>query len=189
MELNQYQELAMRTNKPLATTAEKLMHAALGCGSEVGEFAMASYKMYAGSGVGENAIEELGDIAWYIACLCDAIAARFESLAISKEVYIQELENEFGSNRFIGAPERHFVLNYYAGEIQTIVKANVYYGKEFNRQKLMSAAAMVVATLNSFAEFIGSDLSSCLDANIAKLTKRYPNKFTEQAAIERADKV
>lgn len=69
-----YQQLAMRTAKPMPTP-ESLLHAALGLAGEAGEFADCIKKHWAYSQEldRKNAIEELGDLLWYVALACDAI--------------------------------------------------------------------------------------------------------------------
>lgn len=110
--LDQYQQLAARTAKPLPTLGEDLVHASLGITTENGEFSdVVKRHVIYGKDLGpveaENLGEELGDILWYV------------SLAATK-------------------------LNLSLGDIAK--------------------------------------------ANVAKLSKRYPEKYTDQDALARADK-
>jgi NTP pyrophosphatase (non-canonical NTP hydrolase) len=108
MGLNEYQQLALRTEKPLEGL-DRLVHAALGAVSDSGELATAvkAAWVYGKNLDGENVREEIGDILWYLAIAADAIE---------------------------------------------------------------------------------TSLSECARCNIEKLKKRYPEKYTDQDAIKRADK-
>ena len=82
-EFNTYQQLANRTAKPMYTTADDLLHAALGVTGEAGEFADCIKKHWAhGQELNtENAIEELGDLLWYIALACTALDVSLSEVA------------------------------------------------------------------------------------------------------------
>ena len=69
-----YQQLAMRTAKPMDMQGD-LLHAALGLTGESGEFAdcIKKYLIYNQPLDRENAIEEIGDLLWYAALACDAL--------------------------------------------------------------------------------------------------------------------
>lgn len=73
-EFSTYQQLAMRTAKPM-DVQDDLLHAALGLTGEAGEFADCIKKHWAyGQPLdSQNALEELGDLLWYIALACNAL--------------------------------------------------------------------------------------------------------------------
>lgn len=77
-----YQSLAMRTAKPMEMQ-DDLLHAALGLTGEAGEFADCIKKHWAyGKQLdGENAIEELGDLLWYVALACHAMGVGMDEVA------------------------------------------------------------------------------------------------------------
>lgn len=118
--INNYEEAAMRTAKDMGSIKMNLIHAALGLTSDAGEFATAvkSYAVYnkplnpeirkeGEQTLEENMIEELGDSLWFIALAC---------------------------------------------------------------------------------EVLGTSMGAVMRANIEKLAKRYPDKYSDEAAIARADK-
>ena len=73
-EFASYQALAMRTAKPMELQ-DDLLHAALGLSGEAGEFADCIKKHWAYKQPLDtsNALEELGDLLWYIALACNAL--------------------------------------------------------------------------------------------------------------------
>lgn len=77
-----YQQLAMRTAKPMSVQDE-LLHAALGLTGEAGEFAdcIKKHWAYAQPLDSENAVEELGDLLWYVALACQALGVGMDEVA------------------------------------------------------------------------------------------------------------
>ena len=77
-----YQLQAMRTAKPMEP-ADDLMHAALGLAGEAGEFcdAIKKHLVYGRELDRENAIEELGDVLWFVALGCTALGVSMSDVA------------------------------------------------------------------------------------------------------------
>jgi len=77
-----YQIQSMRTAKPM-TPDDDLMHAALGLSGEAGEFADAIKKhlVYGRDLDRENALEELGDVLWFVALNCTALGVSMADVA------------------------------------------------------------------------------------------------------------
>jgi NTP pyrophosphatase (non-canonical NTP hydrolase) len=77
-----YQLRAMRTAKPMEPQ-DDLMHAAYGVAGEAGEFAdcVKKNQVYGRELDRENAIEELGDLLWYVALGCRALNATMSEVA------------------------------------------------------------------------------------------------------------
>ena len=75
MELEKYQVLASRTEKEMPTAQLRLVHAALGFGSELGEL-LEGMKRLKGKPQErqENIKEELGDLCWYLAIASNALS-------------------------------------------------------------------------------------------------------------------
>jgi len=74
MNLDTYQEMAMRTAKPLEVEAN-LVHAVMGVAGEAGEFAdcIKKHIVYGQPLNRANAMEELGDILWFVALACKTL--------------------------------------------------------------------------------------------------------------------
>lgn len=82
MQINEYQQLAMRTSNKELTKGEHLMNGALGLCGESGEVADLVKKAYMqGHNIDRNHIaKELGDICWYIAETATAIDYDLETI-------------------------------------------------------------------------------------------------------------
>ena len=100
-----YQLQAMRTAKPMEP-ADDLMHAALGLAGEAGEFADAVKKnfVYDRELDRENAIEELGDILWFVALGCHALSVSMADVAQAnidklRRRYPEKYEDELAYKR------------------------------------------------------------------------------------------
>ena len=88
-----YQQLAMRTAKPMDAT-DDLMHAALGLSGEAGEFAdcIKKHWVYGQPLDKANAAEEIGDILWYCALACNALDVQLADVA---EMNIEKLRKRY----------------------------------------------------------------------------------------------
>jgi NTP pyrophosphatase (non-canonical NTP hydrolase) len=117
MNLNEYQELASRTqasalpmmNRILVDSKHvDLLHAALGLTSEAGEFCDALKKAFAyGRELDRvNLAEELGDLMWYIGLACDALDVTLESVCAANIAKLQKRYPEKFADR--GAESRDF---------------------------------------------------------------------------------
>lgn len=82
MRLNEYMALALRTAKHEGDR-EMLVHAALGLSGEAGEFADAVKRciVYGNELRHENAVEELGDLMWYVALAAHSIGVTLDDVA------------------------------------------------------------------------------------------------------------
>jgi len=74
-----------------------------------------------------------------------------------------------------------------AGEVLDIVKKSWVYGKALDEAKLQEEAGDVLHYLTMLCIKMGWTWQDLIDNNTAKLNKRYPNGYTDQAAIARAD--
>lgn len=76
-----------------------------------------------------------------------------------------------------------------AGEFATIVKAFTIYGKHLNMQHMVEELGDILWFVSYAADCLGTDLKTVAEANIEKLRVRYPDKYSDAAAIARADKI
>lgn len=88
MNLADFQRLALRTEKPLATPELRSMHAALGLATEVGEYTtevkrMVIYEKPLDDARRAHMAEELGDIMWYMAIAADALGLELAEICRS----------------------------------------------------------------------------------------------------------
>ena len=136
-------------------------HMRLGLLSELGEL-ITPYKSYLAYGKvldKENVIEEIGDLLFYLYALDDSTAAH---LLFDAEEWDKE-ENPFALHKML------LGLGTYLS--QPIIQKD-----------------RVLALLVVLAYGVGVTLADCMKGNIEKLAKRYPDGYSDLAAIKRADK-
>lgn len=74
-----------------------------------------------------------------------------------------------------------------AGEAIEHVKKHVFHGRALDREALAKEIGDVLWYLAALASGADLSLDACASGNVAKLAKRYPEGFTPQASIDRAD--
>lgn len=161
-----YLSLAMRTNSTVVGThghvSADLLHAALGLADEHHEYHTASSWL--------NAVEELGDLCWFIALASTELRTDpFESL-----------------ERFTRFNPQLPVLAETVGEFISLVKKSYAYGAPLDKTRLCYLLSSMVVRIQAIAEAKADrTLDELLAGNIAKLQARYPDQFTEVAALTR----
>lgn len=79
MTLNEYQDLARRTQNPKLNEHDRLKHALLGLASECGEILGIYQKMFQGHEVDEDkVVDEMGDLMWFLAELADCLKVELD---------------------------------------------------------------------------------------------------------------
>lgn len=71
------------------------------------------------------------------------------------------------------------------GELQDQVKKHWIYGKTLDRTNILEEIGDICWYLNIALDAYGLSWSDCFERNIAKLSKRYPDKFSSDAALNR----
>lgn len=74
------------------------------------------------------------------------------------------------------------------GEILDIAKKHWVYGKPLDRAHMLEEIGDCLHYLNQLCILLGIRIEDAMAHNVAKLNKRYPSGYTDEAAIERADK-
>jgi NTP pyrophosphatase (non-canonical NTP hydrolase) len=75
-----------------------------------------------------------------------------------------------------------------AGELVDAVKKHVVYRKELDVANVIEEIGDLQFYIEGLCQAIGKSPGFCMAANVEKLTKRYGEKYSDKAAIERADK-
>lgn len=75
-----------------------------------------------------------------------------------------------------------------AGELLDEVKKCWIYGKTINRENILEEVGDQLFYLQHVLTVTGYTLAQALEANMLKLEKRYPDGYSDAAAIARADK-
>lgn len=188
MNLTQYAPLAARTEK-MFDHEGRLNHASLGIFTELGELANAvkrvgiygkawdSYvdaKAEKPQTLRANALEEIGDTAWYI-----AIAFNEAGVPMEYSDTHQHLDsNEFNRN------DRIVRLTFLAGVQWSKYEQN----KFWSQRDALAALSMLLSILRNLCSALDGDFEVQLQHNIDKLVERYPDKYSDEAAEARADK-
>jgi len=77
-----------------------------------------------------------------------------------------------------------------AGELLDAVKKHAIYQKQLDFDNVREEAGDILFYLTGLLNELGLTLNECIEANVEKLSKRYPEKrYTNEAAIARADKL
>lgn len=71
------------------------------------------------------------------------------------------------------------------GEIQDQLKKHLLYGKTLDKTNLVEELGDLMWYIGIMSDELGVSLEEIMEKNIAKLKKRYGDKFTEEAALNR----
>ena len=137
---------------------DQILHSAIGMVTEAAELDSAPDR--------KNYLEEMGDIMWYVALGCHYLG-----------ISLDEAE-EMATN-----PDDHPVM--IAAGFISVLKKQIFYGKQPDRREQTALLGDMITTLRGHATAEGVSLDWVMEQNIAKLQKRYPDKFTEDRAINR----
>jgi hypothetical protein len=188
MNLEQYQPLAMRTAKRMEPM-QMLLHGAMGCGSEAGELAETTLK-FALKGIFDrtNTVEEIGDGVWFVTYIAETLGMQIADTArgLKAPPLVRELRVPASAHEAVAAT---LTYNATGAQILTIIKAHVFYGKALDLMALEQALRGYVAAIYFCCEAFNVNITEVLEHNIAKLRKRYAEKYSDVAAITRADKI
>lgn len=114
----------------------------------------------------------------------------YQEWAISKDrTYIEladRLKDDKGKLRLLHAV---MGMSEEVGEIMGPVKKHIFYNKPLNIEEIKSETGDCLWFMSILLDEIGSSFEEVMQLNYDKLEKRFPNGFSEKAAIERKDKV
>lgn len=195
----EYQPLALRTEKPLPTVIERLVHAAMGLATESGEIVTELKRMsiYGKSlddldkaepprSIRQHIAEEIGDTFWYLAIAADAAQLPFFTSTLPAMEPLRrgtpDLERLYGVSLSLPAA---------TGRVCAIVQQRVRHPRiaaEAGTQDLANALYHVAQNLLDAADAIGVPIQNILTDNIEKLRIRFPQAYSNEAAEARADK-
>lgn len=75
-----------------------------------------------------------------------------------------------------------------AGEFATAIKASEIYNKPLDFENAIEELGDCLWFIALACKTLGTNMGEVMGANIEKLAKRYPDKYSDEAAIARADK-
>lgn len=167
MTFNEYSELAFKTCKKMPYR-EHLAHMGLGIAEEIFESIEIADQ-------NELLREEFGDVLWYVACL------RFNPE--TGEKLFDFSDNFFDNDDVIDE-------NYDITAIKTVIgicKKYFAYEKGFDIQILKNKLEIIISMIYSTFED-PKIFQTILQNNIEKLQRRFPDAYSNRAAIEQSDK-
>jgi len=165
----EYQELSKRTCASLGDEKLDLSHMVLGIISEQEELLQALV-----SGDEVNQREEMADICWYLANYCTFRDYNFYKL-IEHYQYGFELES--------WEEEGVCTFDVYTSKLADYVKKYIAYGKPIDRELEERALGGIIYSFQF--EDCAFDFSADLERNINKLMVRFPDKFSQEKALNR----
>lgn len=116
MTFNEYQTLARRTQNPDIFIYEREMHALHGLSAEIGEINGIYQKSYQGHMFDvEKAVEEMGDVLWFMAELADVLDVPLEEVARRNiEKLRKRYPNGFDEDRSVNREQYSYEQNHKA---------------------------------------------------------------------------
>lgn len=168
--MNDYIEKALRTESVdlFKVDCPRVLHAAIGVNTEIGELLLATDET--------NMIEEIGDVLWYMAILANVIDATFEELEMLGKIQIEADDLDLLDVK---------VLFEHSSKMLDLVKRGLFYGIPTDLLQVSRCAGIVLCWLRRALEDDHYTVEEAMGANIAKLARRYPDKFTSEAAVDR----
>jgi hypothetical protein len=207
MQFKEYQKLARRTG--IVPSAPgifensfyfELMHFEMGIVSEFGELLE---QIQLGGLDSVNFKEEYGDLLWYIGNYCEANNLPMQHIAMSRVAcpageyrYARESINLYQGLSLSMAKKLYNAKNWshqdvineigiFIGKITGMVKKHIIYGIGFDSDCIRRNIGTIIWLIACVCEQNDWLLSDVLDTNIKKLKIRFPDKFTEENALNR----
>lgn len=75
-----------------------------------------------------------------------------------------------------------------AGEVIDVIKKAFMYGKKLDTENVKEECGDMLWYMSNLLHEVGSSFEEVMQMNVDKLSKRYPNGFTQKDALERKDK-
>lgn len=169
MDSFEYVQLAMRTcsfqyNHHLVNP--QAFHSAIGLVTEAGELMLSGEDK-------TNIVEEIGDLKWYLAIGYDAI-----------RVGMQNNHHNWEGNG--DDPESMVMaISIQASEFLDLFKKALFYGSAPEDQKILVMLDCINGMVNDLIDMLNLTQYDVMVANISKLKKRFPDKFTSDKAMNR----
>lgn len=154
------------------------LHGTMGIASEIGELMDAYRKLdqclsKVPDDVRLELLGEFGDIMFFVGLASRALGA---SVEVGQGV-------DTGSRAWSEAEVDTVVC---AGELLSIAKARIFYDREISKEKAVVMLGHIVDGVRAMASEQGWTLHDVMGANVAKLSKRYPNfEFSDSRANNR----
>ncbi len=174
MDLQTYQHEAMRTAGQ--TSIESMLgNSAQGLPEEASEVLESCFY-----GNWKDVQGEIGDIMWYLAQLCTA-------LNWPMSVYVRDIYEALDDVDDKELRQAVDLLVIQCGKLDGVIKKHLYHGHELDREALEVYTHQIVYRVVQVCVHFKFTLAEAMEANIAKLRKRYGEKFSSDASINRVE--
>lgn len=174
-ESNNFEKISERVNQKMC----RMLHASLGLSSEISELKDALVGYETANAIDyTHLVEEVGDLCWYAAI---AIHSSENDPVVLWPT--NEANNLFSP--LDALQDMVDTLTIDIGKLNNYLKRAIFYGKPWRECDLTDCLRSICCSLYCLSYQSGSDLSTVMEKNIAKLRARYGDKFSEAAAVNR----
>lgn len=175
MTFTDYQEQIKRTNKDAGSILMNSIHMTTGMVTELGEIMECIYFKLPHQTVDEiNLKEEAGDLFWYCGNFANFWGYRLTEVSFRHKAYY-----------FTSGVDPLIQLTIRIAILQDFDKKELAYSKAKNQDKVKEAFFDILKAVSDFCLFYGIIPEQAMQLNIDKLRVRYPEKFSEESAIDR----
>ncbi len=184
MNFADYYPLALRTAKPMPTQRAELRHCLFGLATEMGEFfsevkRVVIYDKLLSAEMHDHMCEELGDTQWYVPLAIRALGLTPADLKYDLD---EQMTRYFDTLGDIIIPAS-LMLGVVAAAIVELDD-----GRAIDMEFTVAMLGGLVFLVDRTAILLGTTGDRLRADNIAKLQKRFPGAFSNEAAEARADK-
>lgn len=158
----------------------RMMHGVLGLASEIGEVQQVLDNENLDS---VNLLEEMGDVYWYMGVITDHLGFSPSSV-FSDSVYPHQ-DSLSPKDRKEDLQSTIHSLSVEISNLVDLLKKRLIYGKEISANTVFTYLVAMDHNINYALSLYSMSGAEARVVNIAKLKKRYPQKFTEEAALNR----
>ena len=157
----------------LTTRPIRLLHASIGMQGDLAEVSeVLNPSVYAKLVDMDDThlIEEIGDMLWYCAEAANAA----------------DLSLDYGQARYSwrGPTKAFFDLTNVVGSTSYMIEKWLWYGQPFSAEAYRDNLGNILSVLYAFCHWIGVTPEGAMKRNIAKLRKRFPEKYSDEKALE-----
>lgn len=174
-DVEDYQRLAMRTSPD---GHDRMLNGCMGLIGESGEVVdiVKKWKFQSGDHAQlqkDKLIEELGDVLWYCAEISTAQMA--EMIPVIRAMGLEEIQYD---------GKLHIEALFLAKLAQSMTDAWLY-PDEYTPEPLYIVACIIDLIGYMLKTYCGSTLEECMERNIEKLKRRYPDGFDPERSLHR----
>lgn len=175
MQVNEYQALAMRTSPE---GHDRILNGCMGLIGESGEIVDLTKKWAFQSGDNaefptEKMIEECGDVLWYCAEVCESIHTNMAAyVSIDPDLY----EENYSITRIV--MHLSMLCNQLQDDLYDFSSNRVPHGSEILREITRTISFILI-------RFCNTTIEKCMERNIEKLKRRYPDGFDPERSLHR----